>query len=101
MIISQTETDRANNAIASTESRLLAFDFLYLHLKLVHSKGQDQEHAYFDSEYLADGERQDKHGYCQYVQSRLLACDLILTHCKGQGQGHAYFDCEYLADGEV
>ena len=35
----------------------MAFRLAYLYLTLTHFKGQDQGHAYLDSEYLGNGGR--------------------------------------------
>ena len=43
----------------------------YLHLTLTHSKGQDQGHAHFDSEYIGNGERYDKNYNCHQIASHV------------------------------
>ena len=45
----------------------------YLHLTLTHSKGQGQVHAYFDSEYLGNGNRYGKNYYCCQTASHVWA----------------------------
>ena len=39
----------------------MAFPLAYLHLTWARSKGQSQGHAYFDQEYLANGDRYGKY----------------------------------------
>ena len=38
----------------------MGFLLAYLYFTLPHSKGQGQGHAYFDNEYLENGNRQDE-----------------------------------------
>ena len=58
----------------------------------------------FVRDNLANGDREDKHCFFQYVESGMRPFDwhicmhLTLAHSNGHGQGHAHFDCEYLAN---
>ena len=53
----------------------IGFRLVYLLLTLAYSKDQSQGHANFDCDYLINGDRYDKHWYCQYIESGLLAFD--------------------------
>ena len=73
------------------------------HLTLAYSRGQGQDDAHFDSAYLSNDYRLDKHCYCRtnsHVAVRLAYLQPTMDHSEGQGQGHAHFDCEYLANGK-
>ena len=64
-------SDRTNILLPILTKLPIGFRLVYLHLSLAYSKDQGQ--AYFDSEYLVDGDIYDKHCYCHYTGNRLLA----------------------------
>ena len=47
----------------------------YLYLTLTHSKGQDQVHAHFDSEYLENGKRYGYNYNCRQTAGHARAFD--------------------------
>ena len=49
----------------------MAFRLTYLQVIMAHSKGEGQGYAYFDCKYRANGDRLDKHCYCQQIESRM------------------------------
>ena len=89
MIISQTAASRTSRAIVNTENRMWSFDW-HLHLTLVHSKGQGQDHARCDCEYLANGDRANNlllpTNRKSYTDFPLEYLKLVQAHSKGQSQ---------------
>ena len=51
---------------------------VYLHFTFARYKGQNLGHAYFDREYLINGDRYDKCCYRRCIGSRLLAFEWYL-----------------------
>ena len=72
----------------------IGYRLAYLHLTLTYSKGQGQDHAHLDSEFLWKGERYYKITIAaSYIMGfRMAYTHLTLVHFKGQDQGHTYFD---------
>ena len=75
----------------------------YLHLILVHCKGQGRRHENFTSEYLDNGDKLEKHYYCSkiwksYIGFLLSYLHFTLTHSKSQDQCLAHLECKYLGN---
>ena len=51
----------------------MGFAMASLQYTFAHCKGQG--HAYFDHEYLGNGDRQEKHCFCSEIGSNVLAFD--------------------------
>ena len=54
----------------------MGFLLAYLHLTLTYSKGQGQDHAHSDSEYLGNGDKHGRNYYCHRIPSYLWAFPL-------------------------
>ena len=65
-VILQTMTDMVQVAIAVEWKLYMDFRIAYLYLTWAHYKGQDR--VYFDSEYLRNGDRYEKHYYCNQIK---------------------------------
>ena len=58
------------------KGRTLALNFSYLHLILVHCKGQVQRLAHFDCEYLTNDDRHEEYYHCNQIESHIWTFDL-------------------------
>ena len=69
----------------------------YLVVTLTHSNGQSQGNAKVYCEYLAKGDKYDKHLYWLCIGSCLFGFRLVYLHltlARSKGQGQSQFECE-------
>ena len=71
--IFETVTDRKILLLPSNRKSCIGFRWAYSHLTSF--TGQGQDHAYFDSKYLENGDREEKHYNCSQIGCHVLAFD--------------------------